>query len=96
MRGYPDERPTPLERPLDNVNLNMWNISLEHTPNLMSWGSDPIRKSFPDLSNTPAKAQLYDTGMVLSVRSSEESVPYPPGLEPYAYGVRIHSCFLTI
>ena len=23
LRGHPDERPTPLERPLDNVNLNM-------------------------------------------------------------------------
>ena len=23
MRGHPDERPTPLERPLDNVNLNI-------------------------------------------------------------------------
>ena len=22
LRGHPDERPTPLERPLDNVNLN--------------------------------------------------------------------------
>ena len=23
LRGHPDERPTPLERPLDNVNLNI-------------------------------------------------------------------------
>ena len=23
LRGHPDERPFPLERPLDNVNLNM-------------------------------------------------------------------------
>ena len=23
LRGHPDERPPPLERPLDNVNLNM-------------------------------------------------------------------------
>ena len=23
LRGHPDERPSPLERPVDNVNLNM-------------------------------------------------------------------------
>ena len=31
LRGHPDERPPPLERPLDNVNLNIY--VLISTPN---------------------------------------------------------------
>ena len=50
--------------------------------------SDPIGKCFPDLPHTTANAQLILVWW-LSSRSSVESVPYPPGLEPGTCGVRI-------
>ena len=42
LRGHPDERPTPLDRPLDNVNLNKVLISTpaERPPLLKGHFSD--------------------------------------------------------
>ena len=44
LRGHPDERPPPLERPLDNVNLNinvLISTSDERLPLLKGHFSDP-------------------------------------------------------
>ena len=46
-------------------------------------------KSFPNLPHTPANTQSYDAVMVV-VRSSVESVPYLPSIEPGTCGARIH------
>ena len=43
----------------------MWNITLEYTTSNQCLGSDPTRKSFPDLSQTIANAQLYNAVMMV-------------------------------
>ena len=69
---------------------SQWNTQL---PILMSWVR-PAREILPR-SSTRAHAHTHtsehptDAGMVV-VRSSVESVPYPPGLEPGTCGVRIY------
>ena len=41
-------------------------------------GSDPIGKFFTNLPHTPANAHIYDAGtVVVTVRRSVESIPYP-------------------
>ena len=54
------------------------------------FGSNPFGKSFPDLPQTPANAQLYDAGMmVVSQKLGRKYTVYPPSLEPGTCGVRI-------
>ena len=51
-------------------------------------GSDPIRKSFPDLPHTPANAQLYDANIV-------EDRPGTCGERTTLHFSLPHSCFST-
>ena len=68
----------------------MWNVTLEYTTtHICCLVSDLFGKSFSNLPHTPDNAKLYDVVMVV-VRGSIDSVPYPPSLEPGTCGVQIH------
>ena len=62
LRGHPDERLPPLERPLDNVNLNI-NILIS-TPD----ESPPLLKGhFSDAKGVASQKEFHCTNLILNV-----------------------------